>query len=64
MRKIILFGGAIAALLLIGSGTWVGIRTSTPAGAVAGSTDNAPAMMTGAKDLPTSPYDDCDIVAH
>ena len=64
MRKIILFGGAIAAFLLIGSGTWVGIRTSTPAGAVAGSTDNAPAMMTGAKGLPTSPYGDCDIVAH
>jgi hypothetical protein len=63
MRRIILFGGAIAALLLIGSGTWVGIRTSTPPGAVAGS-DNAPAMMTGAMGLPTSPYDYYDIVAH
>jgi hypothetical protein len=63
MRKIMLFGTAVAALLLIGIGTWIGIRT--PASAVAGSTVDPPAiMMTGAKRLPTSPYDDYDIVVH
>jgi hypothetical protein len=64
MRKIILFAGAVAALLLIGSRTWIGIRTSTPTSAVAHPTDNAPMMMMGAKGLPTSPYDDYDIVVH
>jgi hypothetical protein len=64
MRRITLFVAAVAVLVLIGVGTWIGIRTLTPTSAVAGSTDNAPVMMTGAKGLPTSPFDDYDIVVH
>jgi hypothetical protein len=64
MRKITLFVAAVAVLSLLGAGTWIGIRTLTPTSAVAGSNDNAPVMMTGAKGLPTSPYDDFEIVVH
>ena len=64
MRKTTLFAAAVAALILTGIGTWLGVRTLTPTSAVAGSNGNAPAMMTGAKGLPTSPYDDYDIVVH
>ena len=63
MRKTTLFA-AVAALVLIGVGTWFGVRTFTATGALAGSADNTPAMMTGAKGPPTSRYDDYDIVAH
>jgi hypothetical protein len=64
MGKITLFGAAVAASLLVGIGAWIGVRTLTPTGAVAGSTDNAPVMITGAKGLPASLYDDYDIVVH
>jgi hypothetical protein len=43
--------------------TWLGIRAQGPTGAVAAG-DQPPAMMTGAKGLPTSHYDDYDIVVH
>jgi len=64
MRRITLFVAAVAALVLVGIGTWIGVRTLTPTSAVAGSTYNAPVMMTGAKCLPTSHYDDYEIVVH
>jgi len=63
MRKTLL-AAAVGVLVLIGIGTWIGVRTFTPTSAVAGSTDNAPVMMTGAKHPPTSLYDDYDIVVH
>jgi hypothetical protein len=61
VRKVILF--AVVALIVIGVGTWLGIRAQGPTGAVAAG-DQPPAMMTGAKGLPTSHYDDYDIVVH
>jgi len=64
MRKTTFFAAAVAALVLTGIGTWLGVRTFTATGALAGSADNTPAMMTGAKGPPTSRYDDYDIVAH
>jgi hypothetical protein len=64
MRKTTFFVAAVASLVLLGAGTWIGIRTLTPKSAVAGPADNAPVMTTGAKGLPTSPYDDYDIVVH
>jgi hypothetical protein len=64
MRKTTLLAAAVAALVLIGIGTWVGVRTFIPSSAIAGSTNNAPVMMTGAKRPPTSLYDDYDIVVH
>jgi hypothetical protein len=62
MRKVILF--AVVALSLIGVGAWIGVRAFTPTGAIAGSSDQPPAMVTGAKGSPTSHYDDYDLVAH
>jgi hypothetical protein len=64
MRKTILFVAGVAVLVLIGVGSWIGIRTLSPKSAVAGPSDNAPVMMTGAKHPPTSLYDDYDIVVH
>jgi hypothetical protein len=64
MRKTTLFAAVVAVLVLMGVGAWIGIRTLTPKSAIAGPTDNAPAMMTGARGLVTSPYDDYDIVVH
>lgn len=64
MRKTALFVTVVAVLVLMGVGAWVGVRTLTPKSAVAGPTDNAAVMTTGAKGLPTSPYDDYDIVVH
>jgi hypothetical protein len=61
--RITLSVAAVAVLVLIGSVTWIGIRTFTPTNAVAGS-DNATVMITGAKGPPTSLYDDYDIVVH
>jgi hypothetical protein len=55
---------AIAALVAIGVGTWIGVRTLTPIGALAGSTVSPPVMMTGAKGPPTSHYDDYSIVVY
>jgi len=63
MRKIVLF--AVAALVLTGVGVWIGVRALAPADALADySTDKPPAVMTGAKGLPTSLYDDYEIVVH
>jgi hypothetical protein len=64
MCKTSLFAAAVAALVLIGIGTWFGVRTFTATGALAGSADKPPAMMTGAKGPPTSHYDDFEIVVH
>jgi hypothetical protein len=64
MRKITLFVAAVAALVLIGIGTWIGGRTSTPTSALAVSTDKPPVMMTGAKGPPTSLYDNYSIVVY
>jgi hypothetical protein len=64
MRKATLFVTAVAALVLIGIGACIGVRALTPTGALAGSTDQPLVMMTGAKGLPTSPYDDYPIVVY
>jgi hypothetical protein len=64
MRKITLFAAALAALVLISVGTWIGVRTLTPTGALAGSSDKPSAMMTGAKGPPTSHYDDYSLVVY
>ena len=62
MRKITLFAAAVALFVLIGIDTWLYIRTFGPGDALAGSTDKAPVMITGAKGSPTSHYDDYEIV--
>ena len=64
MRKTTLLAVAIVALVLIGIGTWFGVRTFAHTSGIAGSTDKAPVMMTGAKHPPSSFYDDYDIVVH
>ena len=64
MRKITSLVAAVVALVLIGVGTWFGVRTFTATGALAGSADKSPGMMTGAKGPPTSHYDDYEIVVH
>jgi hypothetical protein len=63
MRKITLFAAAVAVSVLIGIDTWLCVKTF-PTSAIAGSFDNATVTMTGAKGLPTSHYDDCDIVVY
>ena len=63
MRKITLFAAAVAVFVLIGIDAWLCVRTF-PASAVAGSAENAPVTMTGAKGLPTSHCDDYDIVVY
>jgi hypothetical protein len=62
MRKIVLF--AVVALIVITTGLWIKFRTLAPTDALAESTNKPPAMMTGAKGLPSSLYDDYEIVAH
>jgi len=65
MRKITLFVAAVAALVLIGIGTWrIGGRESAPTSALAGASDQLPATMTGAKGPLTSLYDDYEIVVY
>ena len=64
MHKPTLLAAAVAAFVLIGIGTWFGVRTFTATGALAGSVDKPPAMMTGAKGSPTSHHDDYEIVVH
>jgi len=61
MRKISFFAG-VAVLILIGVGTWIGVGTGTPTTALAASTVDPFAMMTSAKDLPTSQYVDYSVV--
>jgi len=63
MRKISVFAGVVAVLLLVGVGMWIdgaGTRVSTSALAV--STVNPVVMMTSATDLRTSHYDDYSVV--
>src|SRR5881227_2478418 len=43
-------------------GTWIRVGTPTPTSALAGSTVDPLAMMTDAKGLPTSHYDDYSLV--
>jgi len=62
MRKISLFAGVVAVLVLIGGGTWIGVGTGTSTPALAASTVDPYAMMVSAKDLPTSHYDDYSVV--
>ena len=62
MRKIILFAAGFAAGVVILIGTWIGVGTVAPTSALAGSTVDPLAMMTGAKGLPTSHYDDYSLV--
>ena len=64
MRKSTLLAAALAGLVLIGIGTWFGVRIFTATGALAGSADTPPVMTTGAKGPPTSHYDDYEIVVH
>jgi hypothetical protein len=62
MRKIILFAAGVLAGVTIGIGTWIGVGTIAPTTALADSTVDPLAMMTGAKGLPTSYYDDYTLV--
>jgi hypothetical protein len=57
MRKIVLFAAGVATGVVIAVGTWI-----TTTSALAGSTIDPLAMMTGAKGLPTSYYDDYSVV--
>ncbi len=62
MRKISDFAGAVAVLVLLGVGAWIGVGTGTSTSARAASTIDPFAMMTAAKGLPTSHYDDYSVV--
>ena len=63
MRKISLFAGVVAVLVLIGVGAWIdGAGTSISTPALAASTIDPYAMMVSAKDLPTSHYVDYSVV--
>ena len=54
MRKISVCAAGVAVLILIGVGTWIGLRTKTWTPALATTSTVDPfAMMTSAKDLPT-----------
>ena len=61
MRKISVFAGVVAVLLLVGVGTWIGAGKGTSTSALAGSAVDPSAMMTSA-DLRTSHYDDFSVV--
>ena len=61
MRKISFFAGVVAALVLVGVGTWIGVGKGTSTKAFAGSADPS-AMMTSATGLRTSYYDDYSVV--
>jgi hypothetical protein len=62
MRKVILFVAGVVTGILISVGTWSILGTMAPTTALAGSTIDPFAMMTGAKGLPTSHYDDYSLV--
>jgi hypothetical protein len=62
MRKITLFVAGVALGGVISIGTWIAVGTLTPTSALAGSSVDPLAMMTSAKDLPTSHYDDYSVV--
>jgi hypothetical protein len=62
MRKITLFVAGVALGIVISIGTWIGVGILTHTSALAGSSVDPLAMMTGAKGLPTSHYDDYSLV--
>jgi len=62
MRKISVFAGVVAVLLLVGVGTWIGVGKGTSTSALAGSAVNPSAMITSATDLRTAHYDDYSVV--
>jgi hypothetical protein len=62
MRKIILFAAGVATGVVISIGTWIGVGAIAPTTALANSTVDPSAMMTAAKDLPASHYDDYSVV--
>ena len=62
MRKISFCVAGVAVLILASVGTWIGIGTGFPTTALAASTVDPLAMMTSAKDLPTSAYVDYSVV--
>jgi hypothetical protein len=61
MSKISFVAG-VAVGFLIGVGTWIAVGTGTSTSALAASTVDPFAMMTSAKDLPTSHYVDYSVV--
>ena len=64
MRKISVFAGVVAVLLLllVGVGNWIGVGKGTSASALAGSAVNPSAMITSATDLRSAHYDDYSVV--
>ena len=56
MRKISVFAGVVAVLLLVGVGTWIGVGKGASTSALAGSAVNPSAMMTSATDLRAAHY--------
>ena len=62
LQKIILFVAGVIAGIMISVGTWFVVGTMTPTTALAASTVDPFAMMTSAKDLPTSQYVDYSVV--
>jgi hypothetical protein len=62
MRKISFCAAGVAVLILIGVGAWIGVGRFSPITAFAGSSIDPFAMMTAAKDLPTSYYVDYSLV--
>jgi hypothetical protein len=62
MRKISFCAAGVAVLILIGVGVWIGVGRLGPTTALAGSSIDPFAMMTAAKDLPTSYYVDYSLV--
>jgi hypothetical protein len=62
MRKITLFVAGVIVGVMISVGTWIGVGTMITTTALAGSSLDPFAMMMGAKDLPTSHYDDYSLV--
>jgi hypothetical protein len=62
MRKITFFVAGVIVGVMISVGTWIGVGTMTTTSALASSTIDPFAMMMGAKDLPTSHYDDYSLV--
>ena len=59
MRKLSFL--AVAVLILVGVGTWIGVGARAHTALAASSVDPS-AMMTSAKDLPTSHYVDYSVV--
>ena len=62
MGKITLFVAGVALGVVISFGTWFAVGTLTPTSALADSSVDPLMMTAGAKDLPTSHYDDYSVV--